>query len=247
MANFFEHAQVAIHTSTFHENDIIHVDQRTGESLELGERVRGSERRLNGLWDFIERGIDDVCSGIKTIAKEVVDVVDTVATVVETVLTGDADANKVFTLDRISWNYDSSTGTAADKGIQIADQLTCSNCYANFDLGLHLELTISNYSFQRFASYLQGDVAYGIEGTLSASASCNSSAYIEVGVTHLKSQCITIGSVPLCAQTTIPVRVGYTMEAAGSVSIQVGGSTKGTVKYGILLDVGGGVRSVTHW
>jgi len=239
----FEHAEVHFSTNylpktrALHQNSPIAGDREAfrhyREGFEGSEPRKG--RKLLGFWGSLVSGLSSAWHAVTTIAEDVTKVVEAIPKVVKAIVTGDYVYNDALDLASISWNYDDSAKTAKDKDLALNHGTTCTECYANFDVSLNVDLSIQSFSLKHTAAYLEGQAAMHINATTDVAFGGDASFDVVMAVLKLPDVDFTIGPVPFVIQTQVPVHAGaeYTLFSAKGGTVNALAHLDGDIKYGV--------------
>ena len=249
---FFEHAKTKFSVSAFPKNHIKVFDANNPkhESVFAPLRAKTTTRQLprqlprnkqNGrrlwgsLFSWIGKAVNWAWHAVVTVAKYVGGVLETVAAVIKAVVTGDFDLSKKETLADIKWNTDDGK-TARNKTIQLDDGITCDECFVKFDISLNLEFHVKSWSLENVGAFIEGDISTAVHNTVTSKYT---SSFIKDGiplaVIHLPQVCFSIGVVPVCISTTIPVTGGYQYNFQEAAIIKSQATASGHVRYGFQI------------
>jgi hypothetical protein len=167
-SNLFKHLNMTMKTSVF-PNVIVDDSGYTAIHDELSPNVMSAARKPNGFFSKVRALAQRAWSDVKTVASDVAAAVGTVAVVVSTAFTGSLDLDHSYPMGSVSWNYNPSTQSASQANLAFGDGVSCSNCYADFDVTLVATLQVSNYNLQTMETYIQGNMVQNIDLVFSES------------------------------------------------------------------------------
>ena len=239
----FEHAEVHFSTNYLPKTKALHQNSPIARDREAFRQYRegfeGSEprkgRKLLGFWSSLVSGLSKAWHAVTTIANDVTKVVEAGIKVVKAIATGDYVYNDALDLASISWNYDDSAKTAKDKDLVLNDNTTCTECYANFDVSLNVDLSIQSFSLKHTAAYIEGQAAMHINATADLAVNADASFDVVMAVLKLPDVNFTIGPVPFVIHTQVPVHAGaeFTLFSGKGGTINALAHLEGDIKYGV--------------
>lgn len=226
---------------SFHKSTASNVFEATVSNL--------SENNSAGCW-FCLSAIADAAKwawgGVVGLGNAVKNSIERIPTLLKVLVTGDYDYKQSFTLGRISWNFDGDTKQALNSSIPLSENISCSNCFVNMDASLNFALKIQDWSLDFVSLWAEGQATVSIasESTLSISSATNKTMVL--GLIKLDPVCFTVGAIPFCIDTTIPVSSQIQVSAGASISNSVNITGNGKFKYGVLFQPGTNNDGL-HW
>eukprot|EP00962_Isochrysis_galbana_P058981 scaffold32314_cov112-Isochrysis_galbana.AAC.2 len=202
------------------------------------------------MWEKITQGAEDV----KHMASEVIEVLDTaldfVSDVVNVVLEcgdGACDFGPTTLLSKTwSYNYDGQLGVneswsteaarsqeTAKTVVNIDAHVQCTNCFAVSAIAVVFELKIQAYNLQEMRLMAEGHAKVNVEVAFSTSVQLDGDNAADFGPIKLGDIKFFVAGIPVVISTTIPIRLGYSLDVRGSVDMSVRGHLQGHVKYGM--------------
>jgi len=121
--------------------------------------------------------------------------------------------------------------------------VACATCDVSFAPGVELSFVISQSRLQSMRVALTGDFDATAELSLSATASAHVGP-LETVLTTLRVPSITffVGAFPVKLDLSLPIRVGYQLDASASASVKAGVRFSGDAELGVSY-AGGDLRS----
>lgn len=212
-------------------------DHFTSTWWKLVDPDHGVARRqiLGDFFSWAWSKIKQVAGYVQAMPTKVEGYVKDFVNIAKIVATGDYKYDKNVTLAELSWNYNSVTKSASDPNLVIDGDVICSNCFFYFDLALDFGFDIESYSLKKTYLYARGDLDthLAISATLSQSLP---DLEVEKLVTTIKLApiCFTVGVVPICVNTDIPIVLGLDMQAMADATVTGQVSASGYLEAGFV-------------
>ena len=166
-----------------------------------------------------------IWNGIKWLGNHVQAVVKTVAKVVTFLVTGTLKAEKGFSSNIISWNYDNVTHDAkGDVALSKDGKVQCKGCYANIGVGIHANLDIEQYEVKRVEQYVEGDIDFALGVHMDCDSSAQASEDLLLDTLSLPTITFYVGPVPITIDLSMPVHAGFTtsLQTSGKLGLSSG-------------------------
>ena len=240
LGRFFKSAQVRFHTTRHPQA------QSTGHGEKVGRSAATAPSRAlvessrevvpNGFFGGFFKKIWD---GIKTLAGVVEKVVKVVVKVVTFLTTGTLDVQKDFEANVLSWNKAKS-----DIPLSNDKRIKCKGCYANVNIGIHVDLDIESYTVHTIEAYVEGSVDFdlGVEIDCAGTAKASEDALLDT----IKMPTISfyVGPVPITIDLSMPVHAGFEVDlnTQGKVEISSGAHFAG--KWGVRYSPSAGLSLI---
>ena len=204
-------------------------------------------RSTGGCWFcFIENAVSYAWQAVQTIGEAVAHTIEAVVNVIELLVTGSYDYDNTLSMGYFSWNYDGKSGKAMNGQISFNDNVTCLNCFMHFDLGLNLQLHISDWSLDTVSTYLEGDGSFNVDAEMNVYGTFTANSTILLGTINVDDVCFSIVALPICIKTTVPVNGILEIAATADSQTRVTASSSGHLRYGFLYQPSSWSDGV-HW
>jgi len=256
----FERAELSFSTSYLPNATILHAASPDPAHRELFEQQRAmfeaantkvnqQGRKMLSFWHSLGSFFSKAWNGVKTVASDVAKVVKSIPKAIKAIATGDYEYDHALTLAQIQWNYDETTKAAKQRDIKMNERASCTECYANFEVSLNVDLKIESFSLKYAAAYLEGQAALHINATTDVSAEAEASFDMILATIQLPTVKFSIGPVPFVINTTIPIHGGadIQLQSKAGGTIQALAHLDGDVKYGVQYTPDNGMQFIhTH-
>jgi hypothetical protein len=207
----------------------IHVQPESELSTEV---ITYPEHTNNqGFFDFLKK----VWNEIQTFARTITNTVKGIYILGKTIVTGDFNFNKKWTLLNISWNYNTNLKKPIVKNIQIDAGVQCEDCIFYAQATITFNLVIVNYQLRQLTVLLEGNSLVTVSGRIMA---LRVSGQKDLGKIILPPIFLNVGPVPIIVRTTMPISMGYQMEASGTGQLVPAISAQGGFSFGIRIILG---------
>jgi len=176
------------------------------------------KRRCEGITSWVMNGLNDMNKMVRGVSAAV-------DTGLEYVFTGDINVDTVWTMKRISLNYD----------LLVLDDysgIACKKCSLDFSIIMHFHLHTFGYSVLDFNTMLQGEGAYVVQGQLKVE-NCKIKNSTLVATLAQDTSFFSVGPVPLMLETSLPLAAGFELEAQVATRAIVDVNGKGGFRYGL--------------
>lgn len=202
-----------------------------------------------GFWGFVANAVSSAWHAVQHLASDVENIVDGLAKLILALITGAYDYDNTFNMQTFAWNCNASTnGSAINASMPIAlyEGVECTNCYFNLEPQIVFDLHISGYALSSMDLYVQGNVDYSVSGSLNLQESFALNFSMLLGNVTLAPICFTIGPIPFCITTCIPVYGGFDLVANLTSNITAQSQSSGSVKYGVMYTSSEGFHLVSE-
>lgn len=242
----FQEAHVSMQTSVFPEpvhfnegsehaplRDIHHQYAQKMTGYHVGQRAQAAQK-LRGFFSFIGNLISSAWKMVQKLADEVAKAAEALKAAIEAFITGDINWDKSISLASITYNYDKSTHSAAQKNIALSDNVVCTECYTDLEVTLNFDFHMSDYSVKHVGCFIEGDLIHHVDMTSTQSERVKDVTFDKVlDILHFPDIHFLLGPVPISVKTTVPVHGGLTLEYAEAGDLRAESHITGHVKYGM--------------